>query len=93
MLKTVCAVIVVLMATIWLPIWIQILLYIIAVFVLPYQFLLLIPALYADALYAPHGGISLSMHLYTVGVAILLMVRWVLVHKTRIGILYYGMEA
>lgn len=42
------------MATFWLPLWSQVAIFIISLFLLNNQFLLIIPAIFADALYSPN---------------------------------------
>lgn len=47
-------------STIFLPFWVQILLYILSVFFVKYRFLILIPAIFSDIWYAPYNSFSLG---------------------------------
>ena len=71
-------------ATLFLPVWVQLLLYAAGCFVVPYRIALFVPASLADALYAPHQAFATG-HWYVLYVAALLAVHWALVRFTRIG--------
>jgi hypothetical protein len=93
MWKTILAVAVLVAATLWVPLWVQLALYGVAVVFTPYRLALFIPAAIADALYAPGTMWQLGSHWYVLFVGALLVVHWIVVHKTRIGQLAYGVEA
>lgn len=77
-----------LLATMWTPVWVQVLAYCIACVVLQYRWVLCIPAIYADAAYTPYPVTSLHSHRYLVMVLVLLCVWWLLIRFTRLGALY-----
>ena len=87
MIRTAIAIVLLCAAIIWLPLWVQIGLLVVAVIVVPYQLALFIPAAFADALYAP-GGISIAHLKYTILTAVLIILYWVIMNKTRIGEMY-----
>ena len=88
MIKTGIALIVLIVATIWLPVWAQIALYIIAVILVRHRLLIFIPAVFADTLYTPTTIWHLSAHRYVILVAVLLIGFYLVITKTRIGQLY-----
>lgn len=87
MFRTILAIVVIVAAILWLPLWVQLTLFIIAVVLIPYRLGLFIPAAFGDALYAPHG-ISLTELKYTFVTAALIIVYWLIVHKTRVKDIY-----
>jgi len=87
MIRTAIAVVLLFGAIIWLPLWVQIGLLVIAVVVVPYQLVLFVPAAFADALYAP-GGISITHLKYTLMTAVLMILYWAIMTKTRITEVY-----
>ncbi|MFZ4500302.1 MAG: hypothetical protein ACOYMZ_02250 [Minisyncoccia bacterium] len=91
MIRTTLAIAVILAAILWLPLWVQLVLFGLSVVVLPYRLLLFIPAAFADALYAP-VGISIPGLKYTLVVAGLIILQWVIVNKTRVKD-FYAVEA
>ena len=91
MIRTTLAIAVIFWAILCLPLWAQLLLFGLGVVVLPYRLLLFIPAVVADALYAP-VGISIPGLKYTLVVAALIIMHWVIVHKTRVKD-FYAVEA
>jgi hypothetical protein len=91
MIKTLSALILLFIATLWLPIWIQIILYVLAVVFVPYRLALLIPAIFADTYYAPTTALSLYTMRTTLFVLGLLVAHYGIINKTRIGLLY-GVE-
>ena len=74
-------------AIVWLPLWVQIVLIVAAVAVLPYRAAVFIPAAFADALYAP-GTVSIMNLKYTLLTAVALLLYWTITTKTRVGELY-----
>lgn len=87
MIRTAIAVVVLLGAIVWLPLWLQLLLLLGAVIVVPYKLTLFVPAVFADALYAP-GVVSVAHLKYTLITALLLVLYWILITKTRINEIY-----
>jgi branched-subunit amino acid ABC-type transport system permease component len=91
MVKTFSALALLFIATLWLPIWVQVILYVLAVMFVPQRILLLLPAVFADAYYAPTASFSLYTLQTTLFVFALLCAHYIIINKTRIGLLY-GME-
>jgi hypothetical protein len=57
MVRTIVGVIILIGVVVWLPIWAQLVFFAAAIILLPYQYVVLIPAVIGDALYAPTGQI------------------------------------
>jgi hypothetical protein len=79
-------------AVLWLPVWLQIVLFALAVIVGPYRFFFIIPAIVSDALYAPSMHFSLATHWMTLIVLAMLGLHWVVTKSLRIPTVY-GLEA
>lgn len=79
-------------ATLWLPLWVQLVLYGIAIIVMPNRVLLLVVALFSDALYAPGAQLSFAHLKMTILILVVLAAHWIIMHKTRFRSLY-GVEA
>ncbi len=59
MIRTVLAVIILFGVALFLPFWLQVLLYVLAVVLVKHRSLLLLPALFSDAWYAPVRDLSI----------------------------------
>jgi hypothetical protein len=92
MIRTIVGVTLLIVAVLLLPAWIQVVLFVAAIIVLPYRSFVLIPAIISDALYAPTSHISPSTHWLTLLVAALLAIHWYTMKKMRVQHLY-GLEA
>lgn len=88
MTRIIGAVLALFIAILWLPLWVQLGLFCLAVIWAPYRVLLLVPAVCADALYAPTTTFSLGHFKMTMIVGGLLIVRQYIITKTRIGATY-----
>jgi hypothetical protein len=91
MLKTIIALGVLIAATFLAPLWIQIALYAICILFIPYRLFFLIPAIIADAYYAPTASFSYHNLTTTIVVGAMLIVQWLVVRKTRVKHIY-GLE-
>lgn len=85
MIQTILASVGLLAAVLWLPVWVQVVLFVLAVLVLPYRLLLLIPAIVADVVYAPSTNFALEHFIMTGIVGGMLVIWYVIVHETRLG--------
>lgn len=83
MIRTILITIGLVAAVLWLPLWVQIVLFCVGLLVVRYRLTLFIPAILADVLYAPQP--SLIFCKMTVLVTTLLVIWWILIHKTRLG--------
>lgn len=83
MIKTIIAVIVLIAAVLWMPLWVQLILFCVAVLLVQYRLALFMPAILADVLYAPQPSIIYCK--MTVLVAALVILWWFVMTKTRIG--------
>lgn len=92
MVRTIVGVIILLLAVMWLPVWLQLALFAVAVIVAPYRLFLLIPAIISDAWYAPSMRFSLSAHWLTLVVLAMIGIHWYVMKKMRVQHLY-GLEA
>lgn len=87
MIRILIALIIGFAAILWLPLWAQFSIFFILIIITPYQFLLLLPAMVADALYAPVGT-GFMYAKYTIFVSVLLVIHWAIVSKTRVKDIY-----
>jgi len=92
MIRTIIGIVLLVAAVLWLPIWLQIVLFAIAIAVLPYRFFVLVPAVISDALYAPSSHFSLTTHWLTLIVLAMLGLQWFIMKKMRVNS-FYGLEA
>lgn len=83
MIRTILIVIGLIVAVLWLPFWVQLILFCLAILITPYRLLLFVPAVFADVLYAPRP--SLVYCKMTILVAVLLIIWWIVMNKTRLG--------
>lgn len=79
-------------SVLFLPLWIQLILFFIAVWVSPYRLLIVIPALFADVLYSSTGALGINTMLMTLVVLVVILIRWLLLTQTRFANVIYGME-
>lgn len=87
MTRTLAAIVLIGVAIFIAPLWLQYSLFVLSIIFVRHNILLLIPAMFADALYAPYTGI-LTGYTNTLIVAVLLLVYTVIMKKTRVGTLY-----
>jgi hypothetical protein len=80
-------------AVLFLPLWVQLALFFIAVWTSPYRIPLLAPAILGDVLYGPTGHVGVYSLMLTLVVSVLILIRWLLVTQTRFAEVIYGMEA
>ncbi len=92
MIRTLILIALLLSAVLYLPLWIQLVLFVAAVLIGPYRFFMLVPAIVSDALYAPSMHFSLTGHWMTLIVLALLVLHWFIMKKLRIPTMY-GVEA
>ena len=93
MIRTIIGVVVLLCAILWLPLWLQLVLFALAVILVPYRVALLVPAIVSDALYAPTAHFSLYSHWLTLIVLAMLGIHWFVIRKMRVNSPFYGLEA
>lgn len=92
MIRTVVAVVALVIAVLFMPLWVQLVLFVLAVWVVPYRLPILAPAVLADVLYQPTGALSINVLTMTLVVAVLILLRWLLLTQTRFGSFLYGVE-
>lgn len=83
MIRTLLGVGALIATVLWLPLWFQLMLFVVGILVLPYRLLLLIPAVVADVVYAPEYTLGIAHLKMTLIVALLLLVQYVVVTHTR----------
>lgn len=88
MIRTIVALIALIISILWLPLWVQFGLFVIAVLVVRYRILLLVPAVFADALYAPTSALSLGHFKMTMIIGALLVIWYIVATQTRLGTRY-----
>jgi hypothetical protein len=74
MLRTLLFLAFIIVATIFLPFWLQAILYVLALFVIPNKIFLILPAIIADAWYSPVRAFSFENNKTTIFVIALLFV-------------------
>jgi hypothetical protein len=92
MIRTIIGIVLLLCAVLWLPVWLQLLLFAIAVVVIPYRAYILLSAIVSDALYAPTSHFSLTAHWMTLIVLAMIGLYWFIMRKLRVTP-FYGLEA
>jgi len=78
-------------ATFFLPFWLQAVLYIGGLFFVPYRWVLVIPALFADSWYSPERDLSFQNNKTIIFVLIILTLFFLIKNNTRIS-QKYGLE-
>lgn len=84
MIRTILALIVLFLATFFLPFWAQAVLYVVAILAVRHRIWLLLPALFADLWYSPLRSLSLHNNKTVVLVLGMLVVYFVIVRNTRV---------
>lgn len=83
MIKTIIAVVILIGAVLFVPVWVQAVLFVATLFVVRQQLLLVVPAIVADVVYAP--TISLT-HLKMTTIALVLVgISYIIRTQTRLG--------
>lgn len=85
MIRSILAVILLVGAVLWAPLWFQCVLFVVCIAFLPKKVLFLIPAIISDALYAPTSGVSIATFKMTMIVIAMLLVWLALMQQTRIS--------
>lgn len=85
MIRSLIAVVVLLGAVLWTPVWFQCVLFVFCIAFLPKKVLFLIPAIVADALYAPATGLTLVNIKTTMIVTAMILIWLALMQQTRIS--------
>jgi hypothetical protein len=91
MVRTVIAICVIMVATFFLPFWSQLLLYAVGIFLVRHHIALLVPALFADAWYAPARNLSFDNNKTVLIVLGMIIVYSLVIRNTRIT-QTYGLE-
>lgn len=87
-LYTVLAITVLIAMVLYMPWWVQGIAFVIAVVIVPYRLSVLVPALIADAWYAPDPALSFSMLKTTLFVSVVLVIYWIIMTQTRVRHVY-----
>ncbi len=72
-------------AVLWAPVWVQVVLFVCAIIFFAYRLLFVIPAIWADILYAPTHSFAVSHAVYTICVLTAVVVWLILINQTRIS--------
>ena len=91
MVRTIIAVGILIGATFFTPVWLQIGLYVIFLFAVRYRIALIIPALIADAWYAPGRDFTFQNNKMVLLAVAMITVFFIVVRTTRIS-QRYGLE-
>ncbi len=92
MIRTIIGIVLLLGAILWLPLWAQIVLFALAILIVPHRFFLVIPAIVSDALYAPGSHLTFTSHWMTLLVLAMLGLHFIITKSLRIPTVY-GLEA
>lgn len=84
MIRTAIAVIVLILATFFLPFWVQVVFYVLAIFFVRYHIVLILPALFSDSWYAPARDFTFHNNKTFLVVVSLLLVYFLIIKTTRI---------
>ncbi|MDB5188735.1 MAG: hypothetical protein JWM92_333 [Candidatus Nomurabacteria bacterium] len=93
MIRTIIGIAVLFCAILWLPLWLQLVVYALVIILIPHRVIVLVPAIVSDALYAPTTHFSLYSHWLTLSVLVMLGIHWFVVRKMRVNTPFYGLEA
>lgn len=85
MIRSLVGMVVLVGAVCWMPVWFQLVLFVLAVVFLAYKVLFLVPAVIADILYAPTASFSLANLKMTLIVSALIVSWFIIMHQTRIS--------
>ncbi len=88
MIRTIVAIAIIFFATFFLPFWIQIVLYATAIILVNHRLFLLVPALFADAWYAPVRDFSPMNNKTVLVVAVMIVLYLIIIRRTRITAQY-----
>lgn len=91
MIRTISVVVLLLIAVVAIPLWAQIVVFIVALLTIPYKLALFIPAVFADVVYAPTKTLALQNSTMTIFVALTLLIYWLVMTQTRVAHVY-GLE-
>ncbi len=92
MIRTIVATFFLCLAVLFTAWWVQIILFVIALFLVKYKVALIIPAVLSDVLYGPSSSWSFGESVATLFVLGSLLVYWFLITKTRLMTIIYGVE-
>ncbi|MEO5645987.1 MAG: hypothetical protein ABIO57_02870 [Candidatus Paceibacterota bacterium] len=92
MIRTILWIVFLILAVLYVPLWLQLALFVAAIIIGPYRFFMVLPAIISDALYAPGSFLSISHHWMTILILALLGIHYVVMKKLRIRTVY-GLEA
>ena len=92
MIRTILWVVFLIVAVLYVPLWVQLVLFVAAIIIGPYRFFMIIPAIISDALYAPGAYLNITHHWMTLLVLALLGIHYFITKKLRIRTAY-GLEA
>ncbi len=84
MIRTIGAVVILFLATFFLPFWVQGILYLLAVLTVRHRVLLLLPAFFADAWYAPVRTFSVHNNKTVLIVIGMILIYVAIVRNTRV---------
>lgn len=91
MIRTIVVVVILFLATLFLPFWAQIALYLFAIVITPHRAWLLLPALFADAWYSPVRSFSIYNNKTVLLVLAMLIIYFFIIRNTRVT-QTYGLE-
>lgn len=85
MVRSLIAMLLLIAAVLWTPLWFQCVLFVLAVVFLSKKALFVIPAIVSDVLYAPTSGLTLSNFKLTLMVSSMIVIWLIIIKQTRIS--------
>ncbi|MDB5254850.1 MAG: hypothetical protein JWL92_226 [Candidatus Nomurabacteria bacterium] len=92
MIRTLIGIILLIVAILWLPLWVQLVLFAIFILIDANRSFAVIPAVISDALYAPGSVWNVHSHWMTLLVLAALLLYYIVIKKLRVRSTY-GLEA
>ena len=91
MIRTILAIVILVLATLFLPFWVQAIFYLVAVLFITHRLWLLLPALFADVWYSPVRSFHLENNKTVLLVLAMLILYFIIIRNTRVT-QAYGLE-
>lgn len=85
MIRTILVVSVLVASVLWLPLWLQAILFVLGIVATRYYGAILIPAIIADVLYAPDTLLGFAQLKMTLITSLCIGLYWIALTKTRLG--------
>lgn len=88
MFRALVAILILICAILWLPFWLQIVIFAVAIILVRLRLLLILPAILADLIYAPTHNLSFVNFRVSLLIIAMIVLWQVLISQTRLADLY-----